>query len=100
VIQELLREKGHLSVASLTVAEFIKLLDTYKEDKQFGEKQLIVERKDDHLVDMTTLQSKIGVSRTTIYRMRQKGRLPEYIVNGQPKFNVEEVLRALKIESN
>jgi hypothetical protein len=42
VIDQILKEKGHLSLASLTVAEFISIMDAYKQDKEF-DKALPVE---------------------------------------------------------
>jgi len=95
VIQQLLKEKGHLSIASLTVNEFIQILDSYKEDKEFGEKLTVIEKKEDHLVDIETIREHLKVSRTTFYRMRLKG-LPEYIVQGKSRFNINEVKRAIK----
>lgn len=98
MIQGLLEEKGHLSLAALTIAEFIELLDTYKSDKQFSEKDGFVEMKEDHLIDLKTLEKELGSSRATIYRMRNKGMFPEYQVNGKPKFILYEVKRSIRLK--
>lgn len=48
------------------------------------------------LVGADELRSVIGVGVQTIHRLRRLGRIPSYRIGGQYRFNVDEVLAALR----
>jgi hypothetical protein len=96
IIAKLLEEKGHLSLASLTVTEFIGILDAYKDGSQnepSSEREVVLKRKG--LVKMEVVLKEIGISRSTFFRMRKRGIVPEYTDGGHPKYSLEEVRRSL-----
>lgn len=96
MIDKVLKEKGHLSLASLTVAEFIAIMDAYKNDQEF-EKAIPIEAVSNRkgLLTQKEVLDKIGKSRSTFYRMRRNGLIPEYNAGGHPRFVLEEVLKAI-----
>jgi excisionase family DNA binding protein len=95
-IDKLLEEKGNFSIAALTVKELSSFLDHYYESR---EKTAFPEEKVQILVDQKEICDTLEISRTTLYKLRLNGEIPEYRVGKQLRFALEEVKAALKIKN-
>ena len=90
-------------MAALTVTEFICLLEAYKKAETPAEHSIIKNeivksfKNESQLVELKDLEKILGASRTTVYRMRKSGIIPEYLVKGKPKFDPNEVKNAIRI---
>ena len=98
MIEKLRREKGHLSIAALTVDEFCDLLDSYRKGEDLGYGKLeLIKLEEEKLVDLEDLEKELGISRSTVYRLRQKGIFPEYQIGKKVKFKLHEVKKAIRV---
>jgi len=76
------------------------LLDAYRKGEDLGYGQLeLIKIQEEKLLDLKTLEKELDVSRSTIYRLRKKGVLPEYQIRGKVKFKLHEVKQAIRVES-
>lgn len=92
-IEKLIEEKGNLTIAALTVKEFTILMDSYTADNPLKKK-----KPQENLVGLKKLGEELGVSYNTIWRMRNQGKIPEYLIGKKPMFNLEEVIEAMKLK--
>lgn len=104
--KELLKEKGHLSVASLTLSEFNDFIDQkmrgVQESMKAAEKVIIETRVnplEEKLLNQKEICEILNVSAGTFATMKSEGRIPEYLVGSTLKYNVKEVKEALKIRT-
>lgn len=96
-VLEIIEKKGDLSISALTLNEFIKVIkyvllqedDALDEDSPTGKR----------LLGQKDLCIKLGISRTTLYNLRNKNLIPEYLVNNRLRYDLHEVYEAIKVRN-
>lgn len=94
MLSKLLKEKGDLPIASLTLNELKLVFDKFKE----GISNIAPDLNQDNLLTSDQLIKEIGISRSTLYRLRKEGSIPEYQVGKKIRFKLEEVKDAMIIK--
>lgn len=93
-ILEIIENKGHLSISALTLNEFIAVMNhVNKIEDELDENSPTGKR----LLGQKELCVKLGISRTTLYNLRNKNLIPEYLVNNRPRYDLHEVYEAIKV---
>lgn len=90
-LEKLIEEKGHLTIAALTLKEFAVFMENYNTP-------IVKKKSQEDLISLKELGEKLGISYNTIWRMRNKGKIPEYIIGKKPMFDLQEVIEALKLK--
>jgi predicted DNA-binding transcriptional regulator AlpA len=92
-IQELLNEKGDLSISELSLNEFKEVLHYLL----LTEHSILEDNET--LINSTELIEKLNISTSTFYKMKARRHIPQYIVGSKPMFILSEVLKVLKVKN-
>lgn len=96
MIEELIKEKGNLTIAALTLNELKLFMDSYKEKTSTIREDDTSEFPSD-LVNQSELSKELNISVSTLYRLRKEGQVPEYQVGKKAMFSIKEVKETLLI---